>query len=616
MSSNELNTPFLGFDAEQLKNLTANLNGEQLLWLSGYFYGLNVGRQSGTDSQIRSPQSGEHLNGNGNGKPETITILYGSQTGNSKSVANKVAEKAKAKGLQVVVADMNDYAAKNLKNEKRLLIVVSTQGEGDPPVSAEEFREFLLGTRAPKLPELQFSVLALGDKSYLNFCQTGREFDERLEALGAKRMAPRMDCDVDFQDDADAWAESVLAKIAFAVPSSNGNAHAQTATMSTNGFTTVTRPAPAPVVYDRKNPFEAEILEKIQLNGKGAFKETYHVELSLENSGLAFEPGDSLSIYPSNPERLVFEVLHHAKLDASTIVDTSNGQTLIQALLHQYELTVVTIDVLKRHNEHAHNTALTALLADNGKLKDYLWGRDVVDMLKDFPAEYTVETFIKTLRKLPPRAYSIASSLKAYPDEVHLTVAAVRYKAQGRYKEGSASTHIADRLKKGDLAKVFLDRNEFFKLPTDPNANIIMVGPGTGIAPFRAFTQDREATGANGKNWLFFGNPHFTTDFLYQTEWLQYLKKGVLTHLDVAFSRDTPEKVYVQHKLLNQSKEVFDWLESGAYFYVCGDKNKMASDVQNALTQIVEQTGGLSKERAQEYIKNLKKQRRYLEDVY
>ncbi len=604
----------IGFDTKSLQQMTETLDDKQLLWLSGYLYGLSAAKSQtnvGTTAHVTATPSVIQLqNNNAITAKEKITILYGTQSGNAKKAAQKTAESLKTKGLDIQVLDMSEYKPTNLKDEKILLLVVSTYGEGEPPAAAEELHRFIFGNRAPKLPDLQFSVLALGDTSYTLFCQTGKDFDQQFEKLGAKRLTNRVDCDVDWHDLADTWIENVISNLSQSANRQTQNNVAQVKTAQTVATKTQ---------YDRKNPFEAEILEKIQLNGRGSTRETWHVELLLEGSGLTYQAGDVLHILPNNSERLVSEVLKASKIDPSVTVEF-DGEKLPfgTILLEKVELSVLTRDVLQRYYDFSKNEKLKNILADAKALQQFIYGRDVVDLLSTFPTEggVTAEILTKILRKLPSRAYSIASSLAAHPDEVHLTVGAVRYEAFGRKKQGVASTFLADRIHVGEKVKVFIEENEFFKLPKDPSTPIIMVGAGTGIAPFRAFVEERTEQGADGKSWLFFGNPHFKTDFLYQTEWQQYLKNGNLSRLDVAFSRDQKEKIYVQHKLLKNSKKVFEWLQNGAYFYVCGDKNKMAGDVEKALIQIAAQEGGLSHEKAVEYVKTLKKQRHYLEDVY
>jgi sulfite reductase (NADPH) flavoprotein alpha-component len=449
-------------------------------------------------------------------------------------------------------------------------------------------------------------VLALGDTSYLHFCQTGKDFDERLAKLGGTRLLDRIDADVAYKPAAAHWIEAALDKLA----ASPAAAAASPAAVVAEAHPTAQ--------FSAENPWPAKILESIQLNGRGSDKETYHIELDLAGSGLSYAPGDALAVVPLNHHPLVEEVLRAGRLsDTAPVQLGEESLPLAAALASRRELTVLTRDVLERYALLAPHAELQGLLADTSRLQPYLYGRDVADLLTDFPTDQlTPQLLADTLRPLPTRAYSIASSLLAHPDEVHLTVGAVRYEAFGRRKHGVCSSFLADRVAVGDEVQVFVERNEYFKLPQDPATDIIMVGAGTGIAPFRAFVEERAELGSSGRNWLLFGNPHFTTDFLYQAEWQQQLKRGGLAKLDVAFSRDQAEKVYVQDRLLENSRDVFGWLENGAQFYVCGDKNRLGQAVQTALTQVVQKEAGISLEEATAYLKNLKKQRRYLEDVY
>lgn len=601
-----IHTPLPQLDEALLRKLTAELAPAQQIWLSGYLYGLSQSQgQPGPSAVAQTAVTATP-------PPEKIavTLLYGSQTGNGKSVAKTFAEKARALGVALTVRDMNDYTPQQLKNERLLLLVVSTHGEGEPPAAAETLHRFLHSARAPQLPDLQYAVLALGDRSYAHFCQTGRDFDEKLAQLGAKRLTERVECDVDFQEDAEGWIAAVLDKIKI----ENGTPAVAV------GAPAAEAPVAAPAAvspYNRKNPFGAPVLEKIQLNGRGSARETWHLELSLQGSGLQYEPGDSLGVWPQNPPELVQEVLKATILPPQERVDWDGEKTtLAEVLTHHVELTLITRDVLEKLFARTRYPKLAALLQDANALRQYAWGRDLADLLREFPDIWSADSLLRVLRRLQPRLYSIASGPSFAEGEAHLTVSAVRYDTNGRKKRGAASTWLADGLKAGQTARVFVERNEYFKLPQNPDTPILMIGPGTGVAPFRAFVQEREASGARGKSWLFFGNPHFETDFLYQTEWQQALKKGALSRLDVAFSRDQAEKVYVQHRLLQQGREVYDWLENGAHVYVCGDKSRMAGDVQEAFRQIVAEHGGRPAEQAAEYVAELKRQRRYLEDVY
>jgi sulfite reductase (NADPH) flavoprotein alpha-component len=596
-------------DEAALQKLTAGLSPQQLVWLSGYLYGQATSAGGGVAAPVAAAATAAPA-----AAPavEKLTILYGSHTGNGKKIAQQAADAAAAKGLKAEVRDMNDYATRQLAQEQNLLVIVSTHGEGEPPMSAEELHAFINGPRAPKLPKLRYAVLALGDKSYLHYCQTGKDFDEKLAELGGTRLLDRRDVDVAFKAPSAQWIEDVLNVLTAGAASAEASAAPATA------GATAAVVAEVVTEYTAENPWPAKVLESIQLNGRGSDKETYHIELDLAGSGLHYAPGDALAVVPANHLPLVEEVLLAARLSDTTAVQVEGESLpLAAALATHRELTVLTRDVLERYAALAPHAGLQELLTDSNRLQPYLYGRDVADLLTEFPSEQlTAQALADVLRPLPSRAYSIASSLLTHPEEVHLTVGAVRYEAFGRQKHGVCSSFLADRLALGDTARVYVQQNEYFRLPQNGETDIIMIGAGTGIAPFRAFVEERVELGATGRNWLLFGNPHFTTDFLYQAEWQQHLKKGTLSRLDVAFSRDQAEKVYVQDRLLEASRDVFGWLENGAQLYVCGDKTRLGGAVQTALTQVVQKEAGLSADDAAAYVKNLRKQRRYLEDVY
>lgn len=598
--------PFSDKQIHQLQELLSGLDAGQIQWLSGFFSGINhtIGQESNlADTGINSQPSTS-------GTPSTspVWVLYGTHTGNSERLAKLTGEKIKAMGLPAKVSSMATFKPRDLKKVENLLMIVSTHGIGEPPIQAEEFYNFLYSKKAPELKQLKYSVLALGDSSYAQFCQTGKDFDLILEKLGAERIGHRVDCDVDYEEDALRWMDEVSGK--FNGQSRNG-ANVQVHTSTADAY------QPEAVAYNRKNPFEASILEKINLNGRGSEKETLHIELSLEDSGLKYEPGDALGVYASNSKNIVETVLNATQLSGSEEVETYRGKKhLSEALTYDYELTPLTSVTLSRYAALSESTRLHKILKDNLSVQAYLHGRDILDLLKEVRLKLSPEELISVLRKNTPRMYSIASSQQAMDDEVHLLVSVVRYEAYGRCREGLCSSFLADRIKEDETVKVFVDPNTRFKLPEDTDKPIIMVGPGTGVAPFRAFMQHREAQGAKGKSWLFFGDQHFTTDFLYQTEWQQYLKEGILSRADVAFSRDQQEKLYVQHRMLDQGKELYQWLEEGAHFYVCGDAQRMAKDVDQALKEVIKIHGGTSLEKAEEYVKYLQVSDRYQTDVY
>ena len=601
------NSPFNQEQTELLNRLLPTLSETQKVWLNGYLSAtaattINPAVSTAeVPSSAPAPVAAEPVS-------KDVTILFGSQTGNAQNLAKKSAKTLTDKGFNVTTLSMTDFKPNNIKKLKNLLIIVSTHGEGDPPDTALTFHEFLHGKRAPKLEELNFSVLSLGDSSYEFFCQTGKEFDERLEEIGGKRLFPRVDCDLDFEEPANEWLEGVLSEL--------GN------TSSAAGQSPVSQ-GTAPTVeteYSRSNPFLAEVLDIQNLNGRGSNKETLHIELSLEESGLTYRPGDSLGIYPKNEPELVETLLQELSFNPEeTVTINKKGEirSIKEALLSEFEITVLTKPLLEKLAAYSTNEALQDLLKNQDKLKSYVDGRDLLDLVKEFgPWNLNSQTLVSQLRKLPARLYSIASSYTANPEEVHLTIGAVRYNAHDRERKGVCSILCAERLNPGDKLPVFIQQNENFKLPENPDTPVIMIGPGTGIAPFRSFMQEREESGAEGKSWLFFGDQHFVTDFLYQTEWQNYLKDGVLTKMNVAFSRDTAEKVYVQHRMLEHSKELFEWLQQGAAVYICGDEKHMAHDVHETLISIIEKEGNLNREDAEKYLAAMQQDKRYQRDVY
>ncbi|WHY64851.1 assimilatory sulfite reductase (NADPH) flavoprotein subunit [Neobacillus sp. SuZ13] len=601
-----LNSPFNQEQAELLNRILPTLTESQKVWLSGFLAAAQFSSISGTGNVQVSEQPGAIT---APAISKDVTILFGSQSGNAQGLAKKAGKTLEAAGFKVTVISMSDFKPNNLKKVENLLIVASTHGEGTPPDNAIAFHEFLHGKRAPKLDHLRFSVLALGDSSYEFFCQTGKDFDARLEELGGTRLYPRFDCDLDYDEPASEWLAGVLSNLKEADASSQVPVQ-ELVTQAVES------------TYSRSNPFKAEVLENINLNGRGSNKETHHLELSLEGSGLTFEPGDSLGIYPENDPALVTSLLEEMNWDPEQQVTVNKKGEILplkEALITHFEITTLTKPLIEKAARLTANENLQELLSPGNeeKLKTYLDGRDLLDLVRDFtPWVGSAQEFVSILRKMPSRLYSISSSLAANPDEVHLTIGAVRYEAHGRKRNGVCSIQTAERLQPGDTVPVYIQHNENFKLPNNPDAPIIMVGPGTGAAPFRSFMQEREEIGAEGKSWLFFGDQHFVTDFLYQTEWQKWLKDGVLSKLDVAFSRDTAEKVYVQHRMLENSKELFEWLEEGAHLYICGDEKHMAHDVHNTLIDIIEKEGCLSREKAEEYVAEMQQQKRYQRDVY
>lgn len=577
---------------DALSTLSSGLSREQLLWVNGYFQGLLASSASVPQISAQQPSAGKKLK-----------ILYGTHTGRSKTIASQLAAKLAERKVESSIVALDEYKVKQLSSETNLVFIVSTHGEGEPPLMAEDFHSFITGKRAPKLPGLNYSVVALGDKSYKLFCKTGLDIDQALTNSGAKQILPVLTLDVDFEEDVERWISefsSVFADV------SDGSISVSEA--RTNHSTTS---------YTRKNPFKATVIDKVKITGRESDKEVYHVELSLDGSGITYEPGDSVGILANNPPELVNEILKHAGFEGSELVSIKEGEFTIQdALSERLEITILTKEVIQKYQEKTDSQQLAEILADDKKLDNYLYGHDVLDLLVGFPANLSPQDFAEVLRPFPARLYSISSSQDAVGEEVHITVATVRYTNKGRQRGGACSTYLADRIEIDSQVSLFIEKNPSFKLPENEQTPVILIGAGTGVAPFRSFLQHREANNQKGKTWLFFGERRFHSDFLYQVEWQKLLKDGYLEKIDVAFSRDQEEKIYVQNRLKERQQEVYEWLNKGANIYLCGDMKQMARDVQETLLQIFENVGGMTEEKALEYLKTLKKEKRFQLDVY
>jgi sulfite reductase (NADPH) flavoprotein alpha-component len=580
-----------------LLRLVDGLDQAALQWLSGYAAGLAAHASAQTRetlalAAVESPQ-------------QQLTIVFGSQTGNAKRLAEALARDAEGAGLAVRLVRADAYPLRELKSERLLYIVISTQGDGDPPDDARGFVEFLASKRAPQLAELKFAVLGLGDSSYAKFCVTGAELDARLAELGATRLFARGDADVDLDTIAKPWLQRALSSARDTLKSSPPSA-----------TVTPLRPARAAILWTRERPFAAEVLTNQRISSRGSAKDIRHIELSLADSGLSYEPGDALGVWPTNPPALVDEILAATGLDAQTVI-THDEQNLplIDWLLTKRELTRLSRPFAVTHAARARHADLDAALAAPDAFARLLANFQVIDLLHAFAATWDAQEFVAALRPLTPRLYSIASSLKAVDDEAHLTVAPVDYAAFGSNHFGAASHFLATSRIDGKVP-IFIEANERFRLPQDTSRDVIMIGPGTGVAPFRSFLQERIALGAKGKSWLFFGNPHFRSDFLYQIEWQRALKRGELHKLDLAFSRDQSHKVYVQHNIRRSGRELYAWLENGAHLYVCGDATQMAKDVHAALRDVIVEHGRRNQEDAEAYLARLAAEHRYARDIY
>ena len=608
------NSPFTEGQATQINELLQTLTPEQKVWLSGYLVAnqqLTSGTSDTQGSQIGAVSKDTETMLQQNEptiQPEkrAITLLYGSETGNAQGLAEIFEERLSNIGHNVTLKAMDEFKSKNLKNVEDLFIITSTQGEGDPPDNAAELHEFIHGRKAPKLEGVRFSVLALGDQTYEFFCQTGKDFDKKLEELGAERLYERVDCDVDYEEDAEKWMANVINTIDSAP---EGTQSEQVVSESIKSA--------KEKKYSKANPYQAEVLENINLNGRGSNKETRHIEFLLDNFGEEYEVGDCLVVLPQNDPALVELLMSTLGWDPGDQIQISeDGDTisLEEALTSYFEITKLTRPLLQNAAAYFDNEAL---VQDSEWIQNYIEGRDFIDLLNDFPPEeLEPEDLYQILRKLPPREYSISSSYQSLPDEVHITVGAVRYNTHGRDRSGVCSVQFAERIQPGDTVPIYLKRNPNFKFPKNGDTPVIMIGPGTGIAPFRAHMQEREEYGYKGNTWLFFGDQHFTTDFLYQTEWQEWLKDGFLEKMNVAFSRDTDQKVYVQHRIAEHSKEFNEWLEKGASIYICGDEKNMAKDVHQAIRNVLVKEQNLTEEDAESYLKQMKKDKRYQRDVY
>jgi sulfite reductase (NADPH) flavoprotein alpha-component len=553
-------------------------------------------------------------------KPK-LNVLFGSQSGNAESIAKRLAKEAKKQGYDATISALEKATPAALAQEQCALIVTSTWGEGDPPDNAVQFWEQLKAENDLKLAGLNYSVLALGDTNYQHFCGFGKTLDSRLEALGAKRILDRVDCNVDFEAGAARWQTGIFEALKTldlvgSAPSLNG---------SGNGAAPLAETAPAeeePLGYSRRNPFSARLLVNRKLTGEGSEKDTRHYEISLQGSGLAYEAGDALGILPTNSPELVDEMLMALGYDGEEEVSSPEGEKMPirLALLREYQIRVPHLEFLNAMAEHdAADQYLKELINSEVRteLDKFLWGREIIDFLVESPGvKFAPEEFVSLLKKLQPRLYSIASSLKAHPEQVHLTVDTVRYDTHGRKRKGVCSNFLAERAGKDTPVPVFIQISKHFRVPENGDLPIIMVGPGTGIAPFRAFLEERKATGAKGGNWLFFGAQKSSCDFFYQEELEAYRSDGILTRFDTAFSRDQNHKIYVQNRMRENAQELWNWLEQGAHFYVCGDASRMAKDVDKALHEIVKSAGGRADEAAGEYIQKLKSDKRYQRDVY
>ncbi len=571
-----------------------SLSPLQLAWLSGYCWAradgaaLPTATGSNTASEAVAPAAA----------PLAVTVLSASQTGHAREVASDLHAALAQQGINAKLISAADYKPKTIADEQVLLLVTSTQGEGEPPEEAVSLHRLLFGKKAPQLPALRFAVCGLGDSSYPDFCQAGKDFDARLAELGGERLAPREDCDVEYAATAAAWIARIVPLIGALQPAASGS-------------TSAAAPAPA-ATYDRDHPFSAPLLARQKITGRNSTKDVRHIELDLAGSGLAYQAGDALGVWCENDPARVDAILAALQLDGATPV---GDKTLRDTLIHEREISQNTPQFVQGYAALAENAELNDAIAASSAAQ-YAASTPIDAIVARYPAAITAEQLLALLRPLTPRLYSIASAPEEVGEEVHLTVGVLRYEHDGKTYSGAASGYLGERLPEDGALRVFVEPNPNFRLPADDNAAVIMIGNGTGIAPFRAFMQARVAAGAGGQNWLVFGNPHFTEDFLYQSEWQGWAKDGFLQRYSLAWSRDQAEKVYVQDKLREEAATVWQWLQAGAHLYVCGDAARMAKDVEQALLDIIASEGSMDADAAADYLDELRQEKRYQRDVY
>lgn len=580
----------------RLQAATTDFTPTQLAWVSGYFWGV-LNQQPG--AAVVAPAQAAEV--------PSITLISASQTGNARRVAEALRDDLLAAQLNVKLVNAGDYKFKQIASEKLLVVVTSTQGEGEPPEEAVALHKFLFSKKSPKLTDTAFAVFGLGDTSYEFFCQSGKDFDNKLAELGGERLLDRVDADVEYQAAAAEWRARVVEVLKARAPA------AAPSQLIASGSVNEIHTSP----YTKEAPLTATLAVNQKITGRDSEKDVRHIEIDLGDSGLRYQPGDALGVWYQNDPALVKELVELLWLTGEEPV-TVDGKTLplAEALEWHFELTVNTGNIVENYATLTRSESLLPLVGDKAQLQHYAATTPIVDMVRFSPAQLDAQALVDLLRPLTPRLYSIASSQAEVESEVHITVGMVRYDIEGRARAGGASSFLADRVEEDGEVRIFIEHNDNFRLPANPQTPVIMIGPGTGIAPFRAFMQQRAAEGAEGKNWLFFGNPHFTEDFLYQVEWQSYVKEGVLSRIDLAWSRDQQQKVYVQDKLREQGAELWRWINDGAHIYVCGDANRMAKDVEQTLLEVIAEYGAMDAEAADEFLSELRVERRYQRDVY
>ncbi|MEM5418875.1 assimilatory sulfite reductase (NADPH) flavoprotein subunit [Staphylococcus gallinarum] len=622
MQLNQSNTPFDTNQLDLINQLLPMLSAEQKHWLSGYLINTSVEDYASetdttsTASSSSSTSAAPSVETVATEDTQTVTepldvhILFGTETGNAEEVSEQFETTLKSHNFNVHLWDMDDFPKDKLTTVDYVFIICSTQGVGEPPINAIDLYEYLHGDTAPRLESLNYSVLALGDQDFPDFCQAGKDFDHILEQLGANRIAERVDCDFDFEETSEQWMADMVELLSARAP----DKAKETATAEEVALETHEEG------YSKDQPYEAKVIDNTVLTAPEATREVRHLSLSLAGYGESYEPGDSLVIIPENAPSLVNKLIHVLGWEADTTVQIGKDAetiTVKEAFTKHFEISKLSPSLIKQAADVFKNPMLRANAQKDTWITNYIYGRDLIDLVTDF-SPYSIEpqTLFDILRKLPPREYSIASSNKVNADSVHLTVRVVRYDAYHRERLGVCSGQLAERTPIGDSLPVYLKKNPNFKFSYDNNTATIMIGAGTGIAPYRAYLQEREYLGLAGNQWLIFGNQNYSTDYLYQTDLERWLNDGVLSKLDLAFSRDTENKIYVQHRIEENGAEFYRWLEDGATIYLCGDKEDMAKGVHQSLVNVVMQHGGYDETAAEHYLTELIKAQRYQRDVY
>lgn len=595
-----MSTQQFPFNCDELKKIIENYNDKQLAWLSGYLWGR--AEKSSVEQVLPSTTPPSNMTQ----AEQKVTIISASQTGNARRVANELSQDIERLGIAVTHLPAGEYKAKKLSQEEILILVTSTQGEGEPPEEALSLYKYLFAAKAPKLTHLKFAVFGLGDASYPKFCQAAKDFDQRFAELDAQRLLLRVDADTDFQTVSTSWRQAVIDKLSQLQLSNTQSPTENSTSIAVNSS-----------LYHRDNPFIATVNVNQKITSRDSDRDIRHIELDLSDSDLHYQPGDAVGVWYQNSNELVEEILSITQLAGDTPVEHHGQQIALKTVLAEYvELTQNTPIIIEKYAQAVQHPELLTLIGDREALLEMSQTLPLVDMLNRYRGKIEVQTFVELLRPLTPRFYSIASAQDEVGSEVHLTVNVVHYQVDDKIRMGGASGFLANQIADQDQVKIFIEHNDNFRLPDDTYAPIIMIAAGTGIAPFRAFLQQRASQGATGKNWLFFGNPHFISDFLYQVEWQSYVKEGLLTHIDLAWSRDQAEKIYVQDKLIAQASDIWQWLQEGAFIYVCGDAKRMAKAVDLALQQILMTQAQYSQEQAISYLDELRTQKRYQRDVY